>query len=111
MLLSKKPPRQKKVVNEVQLDRNAYQRQYHHKNKDYLNEMERTRHYRIKYPDAITDAFYEQWGSASGDVWKCWLEFKPIIQSHPELKEHLCKFLADMTEKEIAEPTPKLEEI
>lgn len=111
MLLAKKPPRQKKVLNEVQLDRNAYQRQYHHKNKEYLNEMERTRHYRIKYPEAITDAFYEQWGSASGDVWKVWLDFKPIIQSHPELKEHLCAFLGEMTDKEIANPTPKLEEI
>ena len=111
MLLAKKPPRQKKVLNEVQLDRNAYQRQYHHKNKEYLNEMERTRPYRIKYPEAITDAFYEQGGSASGDVWKVWLDFKPIIQSHPELKEHLCAFLAEMTDKEIANPTPKLEDI
>ena len=101
MLLSQKPPKTKKSVNEVQLDRNAYQREYHTKNKEYLNEMERTRHYRMKYPEDITDAFYEQWGSVSGDVWKCWTEFKPIIKSHPELKAHLCKFLADMSDKEI----------
>jgi hypothetical protein len=111
MLLAKKPPKQMKNKGEIQLDRNAYQREYHHKNKDYLNEMERTRHYRMKYPEILTDAFYNDWGSVSGDVLKCWLEFKPIIQSHPELKEHLCKFLADMTDKETANPTPKIENI
>jgi hypothetical protein len=97
--LTPKPPREYKPATAT--ERNAYQREYHKKHREYLNEMERTRHYKAKYPEALDEEFCGNWGSASGDVWKVWLEVKPLIKAHPELKEHLCKFLGDMSDKEI----------
>jgi hypothetical protein len=84
-LLTEKNKSEARSKNNITFDAKAYQKEYYHQNRDYVNELVRTRRVKLKYN--IDENICKRWGRMTGDVWELVEHYKDILRRHPELKE------------------------
>jgi len=78
---NKSETREKKTIT---FDAKSYQREYYQQNRDYVNELVRTR--RVKLKHNLDDKVCGRWGRMTGDVFELMEHYKDILRRHPELK-------------------------
>ena len=92
-LLEPQPDKVKKTA-----DLKKYYREYRIANKTVINASERTKYFKRKNKEVI-EALKPIFGHQSGNVYKMTSVFKDILESEPQLKEHLIAYLTEIEDK------------